>query len=96
MRRTSAATSRPLVASPSSACAWWRPTSPTPLAKALEKARKRAEEQAEQARSEGYSSGSAAGSASGSATGYDAGLTDGSDDLTCSDDPDLHWLPACW
>lgn len=48
---------------------------------------------------ESYASGSSAGYSSGQQSGYAAGtengLTKGSDDLTCSDDPDVYWLPAC-
>jgi flagellar biosynthesis/type III secretory pathway protein FliH len=53
--------------------------------------------------SEGYSSGSAAGYSSGSsdgyeegtADGYNDGLYDGSDELECSDDVNVSWLPYC-
>jgi flagellar biosynthesis/type III secretory pathway protein FliH len=44
----------------------------------------------------GYSSGQAAGYANGSADGFEDGLTTGSDQLDCSDDPDIYWLPPCW
>lgn len=44
----------------------------------------------------GFRSGQVAGYADGSADGYEDGLNDGSDQLTCSDDPDVYWLPACW
>lgn len=41
----------------------------------------------------------AAGNSSGYSSGYDSGEQDGlekgSDSLTCSDDPDVTWLPAC-
>jgi hypothetical protein len=55
----------------------------------------------------GYSSGNAAGQATGKQQGYDAGSIDGylngstdgliqgSDQLDCSDDPDVYWLPVC-
>jgi hypothetical protein len=55
----------------------------------------------------GYSSGNAAGQVSGKQQGYDAGsidgylsgsadgLVQGSDQLDCSDDPDVYWLPVC-
>jgi hypothetical protein len=45
---------------------------------------------------DGYDDGSADGYVDGSFDGYDAGLDDGSDDLDCSDDPDVYWLPACY
>jgi hypothetical protein len=61
--------------------------------------RKRATNLAERARNEGYSSGNGAGYASGSAAGHEAGKEDGiataSDELDCSDDVDVTWLPPC-
>ena len=77
-------------------------------AKLLKRVRTKARRDAKKAyakgQSEGYSSGSAAGFssgsaqgyASGSADGYEDGLTDGSDELVCSDDPDVTWLPPCF
>lgn len=68
------------------------------------KAKRDAKKAFERGQSQGYSSGSAAGYASGNAEGYasgsvegyEEGLDDGSDDLTCSDDPDVYWLPPCF
>ncbi len=48
-----------------------------------------------QGENEGYAAGSADGYVDGSVDGYDAGLTTGSDELSCSDDPDIYWLPSC-
>jgi hypothetical protein len=45
--------------------------------------------------SSGYRDGNSAGYESGSSSGYSSGLAAGSDALTCSDDPDVYWLPAC-
>jgi hypothetical protein len=45
---------------------------------------------------QGYSSGTAAGYSSGRSDGVDEGLREGSDSLTCSDDPDVTWLPFCF
>jgi hypothetical protein len=42
-----------------------------------------------------YSSGYSAGSNAGYSTGVSAGLVRGSDQLSCSDDSDVYWLPAC-
>ena len=42
-----------------------------------------------------YSAGYSAGNDSGYSSGVDAGLVEGSDSLTCSDDPDVTWLPYC-
>jgi hypothetical protein len=42
-----------------------------------------------------YSSGYSAGNSEGYSSGVSAGLVQGSDQLTCSDDPDVYWLPAC-
>jgi hypothetical protein len=72
----------------------------------MKKERKRAAKLAERARSEGYSSGNTAGYGAGHSAGYsegnEAGVEEGidegidiaSDDLTCSDDPDVP-LPYC-
>jgi hypothetical protein len=57
---------------------------------------KSADRQAEQSFASGQSTGYSSGHAEGSEEGYETGLTDGSDDLTCSDDPDVYWLPACY
>jgi septal ring factor EnvC (AmiA/AmiB activator) len=43
----------------------------------------------------GYSAGNSAGYDAGNVSGYSSGLQAGSDELTCSDDPDAYWLPAC-
>jgi hypothetical protein len=42
-----------------------------------------------------YSAGYSSGSSSGYSSGVSAGLVQGSDSLTCSDDSDVYWLPAC-
>jgi cell division protein FtsB len=42
-----------------------------------------------------YSSGYSAGNSSGYSSGVSAGIVEGSDELTCSDDVDVTWLPAC-
>jgi outer membrane murein-binding lipoprotein Lpp len=42
-----------------------------------------------------YSAGYSAGNNSGYSSGVSAGLVQGSDSLTCSDDPDVTWLPYC-
>jgi hypothetical protein len=47
------------------------------------------------ARAEGYSAGSSAGYNSGYSSGTTNGLHEGSDSLSCSDDPDVTWLPFC-
>ena len=65
--------------------------------RAVKKERKRAERLAETARNEGYGDGSVAGFSSGHSTGYSEGESEGfedgmdtaSDDLECSDDPDV-------
>jgi uncharacterized protein HemX len=44
----------------------------------------------------GYSAGNSAGYDAGNASGYSSGLAAGSDQLTCSDDSDVYWLPACY
>jgi cell division protein FtsB len=44
----------------------------------------------------GVSAGNSAGYVAGNSSGYESGLTAGSDQLTCSDDPDVYWLPACY
>ncbi len=70
--------------------------------KAVKKERKRAQRLADTARNEGYSNGSAAGYGSGHSAGYSEGESDGfengidtaSDDVECSDDPDVP-LPYC-
>lgn len=49
----------------------------------------------EQAFDTGYSSGSSDGYSSGSTDGYSTGIHAGSDDLVCTDDPDVTWLPYC-
>ena len=42
-----------------------------------------------------YSSGYSEGNSSGYSSGVSAGIAEGSDELTCSDDLDVTWLPAC-
>jgi hypothetical protein len=42
-----------------------------------------------------YDLGYTAGSTNGYSSGRQAGLVQGSDQLACSDDPDVTWLPAC-
>lgn len=67
-------------------------------------AKRRAEQSFAAGQSAGYSSGHSAGKdegeeegyVAGSVEGYEAGLTDGSDSLDCSDDPDVYWLPPCF
>jgi uncharacterized iron-regulated membrane protein len=57
--------------------------------------RKRAARLARQAAERGYTSGNAAGYSHGHSSGVEDGLVQGSDSLTCSDDPDVTWLPYC-
>ena len=45
--------------------------------------------------SDGYEAGQSAGYESGHDAGHRDGLIEGSDELTCSDDPDVTWLPPC-
>jgi hypothetical protein len=66
------------------------------MRRAIRAERRRAAQQIADARADGYSAGNSAGYSEGSAEGYDQGLFDGSDQLDCSDDPDVTWLPACW
>lgn len=74
------------------------------IKRARTKAKRDAKKAFERGRDQGYSSGSAAGYASGSADGYasgsvegfEEGLDEGSDELSCSDDPDVYWLPPCF
>ena len=42
-----------------------------------------------------YSAGYSSGSSEGYSSGVSAGIVQGSDSLTCSDDADVYWLPAC-
>lgn len=42
-----------------------------------------------------YSAGYSQGNSAGYSSGQSAGLIQGSDQLTCSDDPDVNWLPYC-
>jgi hypothetical protein len=66
------------------------------LEKAIRKARRVAHQNGyEDGRSDGYSAGNADGYESGHDAGRQDGLIEGSDDLTCSDDPDVTWLPSC-
>ncbi|HMI99251.1 MAG TPA: hypothetical protein VK488_05405 [Gaiellaceae bacterium] len=43
-----------------------------------------------------YSAGYGAGNSSGYSSGVSVGLVQGSDQLACSDDPDVTWLPYCY
>jgi septal ring factor EnvC (AmiA/AmiB activator) len=58
-----------------------------------------ANERADASYNSGYSSGSSAGYSSGSSAGYSsgrsAGMVEASDELACSDDLDVTWLPLC-
>jgi hypothetical protein len=64
--------------------------------KAVKAAQKAAYKSGQQAGfTSGYSSGDSAGFSSGHSAGVQDGLVQGSDQLTCSDDPDVYWLPAC-
>lgn len=47
------------------------------------------------AQSAGYANGHSAGYNSGHSDGEVSGLVEGSDQLDCSDDPDVYWLPNC-
>jgi hypothetical protein len=42
-----------------------------------------------------YNAGYNQGNNAGYSSGQSAGLIQGSDQLTCSDDPDVNWLPYC-
>ena len=62
----------------------------------LEKAaERRAQQSYASGQSVGYSSGSREGFEEGSSVGFEEGMSEASDDLTCSDDPDVSWLPFC-
>ena len=62
----------------------------------LEKAaERRAQQSYASGQSVGYSSGSREGFEEGSSVGFDEGMNEASDDLACSDDPDVSWLPFC-
>ena len=65
------------------------------LAKVRRKLTEKAEQQAAQSFASGQSTGYEDGRTDGEVEGFEEGLTAGSDDLTCSDDPDIYWLPAC-
>jgi hypothetical protein len=60
---------------------------------------KNAQQLADEARNQGFSAGDSAGYNNGYSSGHDTGVEDGlvqgSDQLTCSDDPDVYWLPPC-
>lgn len=43
----------------------------------------------------GFASGREQGEASGREEGFEDGLDAGSDELDCSDDIDIYWLPSC-
>jgi flagellar biosynthesis/type III secretory pathway protein FliH len=60
------------------------------------KLQKAAARQASQSYSSGQSSGYSSGHSEGTQEGFESGLTEGSDQLSCSDDPDVYWLPACF
>ena len=60
------------------------------------KSKQEARKAYEKGRAAGYSSGSTAGFTSGSVAGYEDGLVDASDELECSDDADVDWLPYCY
>lgn len=45
--------------------------------------------------SQGFNNGQSVGREQGYNNGHSDGLIDGSDSLTCSDDPDVTWLPYC-
>jgi flagellar biosynthesis/type III secretory pathway protein FliH len=49
----------------------------------------------QEGQSVGYGSGYSSGNTEGFTEGHESGLEDGSDSLTCSDDPDVSWLPYC-
>lgn len=70
------------------------------LKRAMRKARKNAQQQAAAAANTAYSNGQSAGYSNGQSDGYssgvDDGLVQGSDQLSCSDDPDVYWLPPCF
>jgi hypothetical protein len=59
----------------------------------------RRERETSAAQQSGFSSGSAAGFSSGHQEGQEEGYEDGAqeatDQVTCSDDPDVGWLPYC-
>lgn len=65
----------------------------------VRRVRRRLQRSAEERSRQSYASGQSAGYTSGQAAGYQSGTQDGlrrgSDDLTCSDDPDVGWLPYC-
>lgn len=73
------------------------------IRRVVRKLKRSGDRKAEQSYSSGQSVGRAAGSregfASGSAAGFASGTEEGmfraSDDLSCSDDPDVAWLPYC-
>ena len=50
----------------------------------------------EQQAAANYSNGYSNGSSTGYNNGRVDGLVQGSDSLTCSDDADVYWLPACY
>lgn len=65
----------------------------------VRRVRRRLQRSAEERSRQSYASGQSAGYSSGQVAGYQSGTRDGlrrgSDDLTCSDDPDVGWLPYC-
>lgn len=60
----------------------------------------RARREAAAAAAAGYSSGNADGNAAGYSSGHSSGVTEGArratDQVVCSDDPDVTWLPYCY
>ena len=46
--------------------------------------------------SDGFDSGKEEGAEQGREEGFEDGLDEGSDELTCSDDVDIYWLPPCF
>jgi len=65
------------------------------MSKNLAAATKRADENYASGYGNGSSSGYSSGYSDGNSSGYNSGLYAGSDSLTCSDDPDVTWLPYC-
>jgi hypothetical protein len=70
-------------------------TNLTKMSKDLAAAKKKADESYASGYSSGTGNGYSSGYTAGNSSGYNSGLHAGSDSLTCSDDPDVTWLPAC-
>lgn len=66
------------------------------LKRALRRLKSAMRRQVTEAQRNGYASGSAAGYSNGHSAGVTDGLHEGSDQVTCSDDPDVTWLPFCF